>query len=177
LVLASETRDQAQVFATILNKIDSLYGSLGKRRPISVNKLRQKTTFGKLGTEMRVRIGKIKLLELLRQKLLSLYAYLYLRTIKGRRYLQKLVEMSDTLVLDGKINTVISGTKKQREALQAFLDGLESGNHIVYGMHVSNASIMSCYVRDLEDGHIHFVDGSDGGYTQAARVLKQKMRQ
>ena len=83
--------------------------------------------------------------------------------------------MSDTWVLDGKINTVISGTKNQREQLQKFLDELESDQKIIYGIHVSNASIMSCYVRDLDDGHIHFVDGSDGGYTQAARMLKAKL--
>jgi len=29
--------------------------------------------------------------------------------------LNQLVDMSDTLILDGKINTVISGTKQQRE--------------------------------------------------------------
>ncbi|RZJ70593.1 DUF3095 family protein [Flavobacterium sp.] len=175
LVLASDNSRQPQVFSSVLDKVETLYGSLKKRQPISVNKLRQKTTFGRLGNEMRVQIGKIKLLELLRQKLISLYSYVYLRTFKGQKYLERLVEMSDTLVLDGKINTVISGQKIQREKLQDFLDELESDKEILYGIHISNASIMSCYVRDLDDGHIHFVDGSDGGYTQAARMLKAKL--
>ncbi|NUY80517.1 DUF3095 domain-containing protein [Flavobacterium sp. MAH-1] len=175
LVMVTENGDQSQVFKSILSKIDELYGAPRKRQPISVGKLRQKTTFGRLGTEMRARIGKIKVIELLREKLISLYAYIYLRTVKGRRYLEKLVDMSDTLVLDGKINTVISGNRNQREALQSFLDVLEIDSQIVYGIHISTASIMSCYVRDFEDGHIHFVDGSDGGYTQAARMLKAKL--
>ena len=84
--------------------------------------------------------------------------------------------MSDTLVIDGKINTVISGNKEQRQALQQYLDELEAAGEIIYGLHVSNASVMSCYVRDMKDGHIHFVDGSDGGYTQAARVIKAKLK-
>jgi len=83
--------------------------------------------------------------------------------------------MSDTLVIDGKINTVISGTVKQSKVLRVVLDALESDGKIVYGMHISGASIMSCYVRDMKDGHIHFVDGSEGGYTKAATVLKAKL--
>jgi len=35
---------------------------------------------------------------------------------------------------------------------------------------------MSCYVRDRKDQHVHFVDGSGGGYTQAAGMLKKKIR-
>jgi len=33
---------------------------------------------------------------------------------------------------------------------------------------------MSCYVRNLNERHVHFVDGAEGGYTNAARVIKQK---
>ncbi|MBD3581910.1 DUF3095 family protein [Flavobacterium selenitireducens] len=175
LVVSRNDFSQAQVFRTVIEQIEHLYGPISKRQPISVSQLRLNTTFGRLGTEMRVRIGKIRLLEMLRQKLISLWVFIYLRSFKGRRYLEKLVDMSDTLVLDGKINTVISGTVDQRKRLQEFLDSLESDARIHYGLHISNASIMSCYVRDLDDDHIHFVDGSDGGYTQAARMLKAKI--
>jgi hypothetical protein len=60
--------------------------------------------------------------------------------------------------------------------LQKELNQLEKNNEILYALYVSGESIMSCYVRDLEDDHIHFVDGADGGYTQAAGILKQKIR-
>ena len=83
--------------------------------------------------------------------------------------------MSDTLVLDGRINTVISGTTRQREQLAAALDELEQKGEISYGLHVSKESVMSCYVRNLNDNHVHFVDGSEGGYTRAATVLKKKI--
>ena len=33
---------------------------------------------------------------------------------------------------------------------------------------------MSCYVRNLNEEHIHFVDGAEGGYTKAAGMLKRK---
>lgn len=175
LVLAKDISNQSRVFSAIMNRIDAVYGNARARQPISVPKLRQKTTFGKLRAEMRVRLGKIKLLELLREKLISWYAYIYFRTLRGKRYLESLVDMSDTLVLDGKINTVITGNAKQRAQLEAFLQTLEHSGEILFGMHTSRASVMSCYVRDLEDGHIHFVDGAEGGYTMAAKMLKVKL--
>ena len=87
----------------------------------------------------------------------------YFRTPYGKKCLTSLVQMSDNLVVDGKINTVISGNKEQREILQRALDQLEQSGEIIYGLHISNASIMSCYVRDEDNLHIHFVDGSEGG--------------
>lgn len=174
LIIAREVSQQAEVFKKILRKMDDLYGSPEKRQPISIAMLRLKTTFNRLGSEMRVRFGKIRFIKLLQTWFFGVFIYFYFKTRNGRNYLKSLVEMSDTLVMDGKINTVISGTKKQRVALQELLDKMEANNEIVYGMHLSNASIMSCYVRDVKDDHIHFVDGSDGGYTQAARMMKAK---
>ena len=176
LVIVNDVAKQLTAFKKILERMDALYGVPEKRQPISVAKLRLKTTFNRLGAEMRLRLGRIKWLELIRTWLTALYGYFYFSTKKGKKYLENLVEMSDTLVIDGKINTVISGTVVQRQALQQLLDAMESEGEIIYGLHISNASIMSCYVRNLEDGHIHFVDGSEGGYTKAAIVLKEKLR-
>lgn len=174
LIIAVNFRDQAVVFQQILAKIDELYGTPEKRQPISIARLKLKSTFNKLSTEMRARLGKIRFIELVRNWLVTLYGYVYFQTKKGQDYLKTLVEMSDTIVIDGKINTVMSGTILQRNELEKLLDKMEANGEILYGIHTSGASIMSCYVRDIEDGHIHFVDGSEGGYTKAAKMLKAK---
>jgi hypothetical protein len=83
--------------------------------------------------------------------------------------------MSDTLVIDGRINTVISGTAQQRELLETALSKIERDGEIFYGLFVSKESVMSCYVRNMNDRHVHFVDGAEGGYTKAAGVIKQKI--
>jgi hypothetical protein len=156
--------------------MDELYGPQDMRQPISVARLKLKTTFSRLGMEMRVQLGKIKWFELFRNWVVTFSWYIYFSTNKGRTYLKSLVDMSDTLVIDGKINTLITGTIAQRTSLQKLLDEMENNGEIIYGMHISSASVMSCYVRNLEDDHIHFVDGSDGGYTQAAKMLKGKLK-
>ncbi len=176
LVVARDGQEQHIIFSMIMQQIDELYGSPNKRQPISVAMLSLKTTFNRLGKEMRAGIGKIKYAELFYQWFISLLGTLYFKTQKGKEYLSSLVAMSDTLVIDGKINTVISGTATQRANLQAALDEMEKNGKIFYGIHVSNSSIMSCYVRDMKDGHIHFVDGAEGGYTHAAGILKNKWR-
>ena len=176
LVVVGEAGSQAVTFQRVMDKIDKLYGAPEKRQPISVAQLQLKTTFHDLGMEMRVRLGKINWVELIWTWILNLYGFIYFRTTSGKNYLNSLVEMSDTLVIDGRINTVISGSKDQRMALIAALDKMEQEGDLLYGVHISNASIMSCYVRDLKDGHVHFVDGSEGGYTKAAGMLKAKIR-
>lgn len=175
LVITAQHSSQSSAFSKVIRHIDEIYGNPQKRQPISVAKLKLKTTFNRLSLEMRAKIGKVRFFELIRAWLVNWYVYIYFRTESGKSYLNRLVEMSDTLVMDGKINTVISGDQHQRLKLCEALDKLEVAGEILYGLHVSGDAVMSCYVRDLEDGHIHFVDGSEGGYTQAAMMLKSKI--
>ena len=175
LIMAVGLVSPALIFSKVIRHIDEIYGPPQKRQPISVAKLKLKSSFDRLSVEMRARIGKIRFFELLKSWLINLYGYIYFQTESGKNYLNRLVEMSDTLVMDGRINTVISGNQGQRFQLLKVLDELEQAGEVLYGVHVSGDSVMSCYVRDLKDGHIHFVDGAEGGYTQAARQLKAKL--
>ncbi len=177
LVNSNDGANQAAAFKKVIDSIDSIYGDQEKRKPITISKLKLKGTLKKIGREMRVRMGGYKPLYLIRTWLTTLIGSLYFRTKLGKTYLTQLVDMSDTLVIDGKINTVISGTAKQREQLEEALTQLEKEGYISYGLYVSKESVMSCYVRGMDENHIHFVDGSDGGYTKAASVLKKKLYQ
>ncbi len=175
LVMVKDPRNQSAIFKKVIDKLDEIYGEAGMRRPITVSKLKLKATLNKIGAEMKAKFGRRNTVYLLRNWFATMLGSLYFKTKTGKRYLHQLVELSDTLVMDGRINTVISGTKKQREALQAALDSMEQNSEINYGLHVSSESVMSCYVRNMNEDHIHFVDGGGGGYTKAAGVLKKKI--
>ena len=175
IVRAARNINQAAAYRDVILYIDEIYGSPEKRQPISVARLRLKASFTRLGLEIRARFGKMKLLSLFQTWFSTSLGYLYFQTKPGKTYLSRLVEMSDTLVIDGKINTVISGTEAQRLQLEAALNTLEQAGRIRFGFYVSRESIMSCYVRDMKDEHIHFVDGAEGGYTKAAGILKLKL--
>lgn len=176
LIIAAKGVAQSDAFKKVFLHMDNTYGVPRTRQPISVSKLKLNPSFSRLSTEMMARIGSVKAWDFIKTWVTNFYGYIYFRTGKGMRYLKRLVEMSDTLVIDGRINTVISGTADQRQRLTKALDQLEREGTIWYGIHVSNSAVMSCYVRDLEDGHIHFVDGAEGGYTKAAGMLKGKIK-
>ncbi|WP_110057170.1 DUF3095 domain-containing protein [Chitinophaga sp. S165] len=176
IVMATDNVRQSEAFQKVISYIDDIYGTPEKRQPISISKLKLKGTFTKLGSQIRARFGSAKLFRYIQAFFSNTVAYIYFQTKTGRTYLSRLVEMSDTLVIDGKINTVITGTEQQRLLLDDKLNRLEQSGEIHYAFYVSKESVMSCYVRDLKDDHIHFVDGAEGGYTKAAGVLKLKCR-
>jgi Protein of unknown function (DUF3095) len=175
LVIARDIANQAAAFKKVIDKLDEIYGAYEKRKPITTSKLKLKATLQKIGLEMRTKFGGYKPIYLMRAWTTAMLGKLYFKTKTGKTYLTNLVELSDTLVLDGKISTVISGTSRQREQLVVALNELEQKGEISYGLFVSKESVMSCYVRNLNDSHVHFVDGSEGGYTMAATVLKKKI--
>ncbi len=176
LVIVRERARQAALLADVLRQIDAIYGPLVKRTPITRLRMKLNPTFAKVGVEMRAKLGRFDLAYLLGKWFYTLIGKLYFTlTSAGDHYLDRLVQLSDTLMIDGRINTIISGTAAQREALIAALGRFERSGEIVFGMQICSASVMSCYVRDRRDQHIHFVDGLGGGYTQAASMLKQKM--
>ena len=176
LVQATNADKQNEVYANIMASIERIFGPLQDRNPISVKRLKVKASLETIRSEMTARLGRFSLFYLLKNWLFTFIGKIYYGKTKGSRlYLENLVHLSDTLSLDGRINTVISGTAEQRRQLIQDLDDWESKGDLVYGYYVSAESIMSCYVRNRTDQHIHFVDGAGGAYTEAAKILKSKM--
>jgi len=165
IVTGCGDQDPAKIYSRVLKAIDEIYGSAKLRKPISVKRLQLKSGLHKINSEMRAKLGRFDGFYFLKNLVKTNIGKFYLKNSKaGKRYLQKLVELTDTLTIDGRINTVITGTSEQRISLIAFLDHLERSNKIKYGLYVSQESVMSCYVRNMSTNeHIHFVDGADGG--------------
>jgi len=175
LAIPQEGAKQSIVLKKVIDCIDTIYGEPKARIPIRATNLKLKATLKRIGFEMQVRMGGFKLIYLLSNWIKTRLGQVYFKTKKGKVYLNHLIDMLDTLIVDGRISTVISGTQEQRKLLRHALDELEREGEIYYGIHVSKQSVMSCYVRNLNKSHIHFVDGAEGGYTKAARMIKRKM--
>jgi hypothetical protein len=177
LVVSNADDAMLENFEAVLNLVEEIYGSREKRNPISSDKLALKLGLGRIASEMRCKTGGFDWAYLLENWLRTLIGPGYFRfTDAGRAYVESLPDLADTLVLDGRINTVISGSGKQRAQLLSNLDALEKEGLVTFGFNVSRASVMSCYVRDRHDQHIHFVDGENGGYTKASIMLKNKLK-
>ena len=90
-------------------------------------------------------------------------------------YRQELVEHSDFRKFDGMLRMVIDGNDAQAEELQRFLDAQHRAGRLAYGLFKSGAALITCIVQSYNGKHLHFVDGSDGGYAIAASHLKQQL--
>ena len=74
------------------------------------------------------------------------------------------------------LRMVMDGSEAQYRALQDYLEGQHREGRLVYGMHKSSEALLTCIVFSYNGNHVHFVDGSDGGYALAARSLKAQLK-
>jgi hypothetical protein len=180
LVEATNQSMQTAVYHEVLTKMDEIYGSLESRSPLSVNRLKLLLNLKKMENEMKVKFGGWRTgyyFRMLFENILGQFFFglnLKLGGIRGQDYLSQLIANADTLTIDGRINTIISGKTEKRKLLVDYLRTQEQKGVLIFGHHISKESIMTCYIENMNAKHIHFVDGSDGGYTEAAKELKAK---
>lgn len=175
LVKIQSKGNHGAVYSKLLRAINDVYGSYEERRPISVKGLKLTASLNRFRAENELKFGDSSAKRIAKSVLGYAAGKVFLKRKSGKGYLKSLVELSDTLVFNGMMNTVISGTKQQNRELELKLSELEEAGEIVFGTNTCSESIMSCYVQDRIDNHVHFIDGSEGGYTAAATVLKSKL--
>ncbi|WP_194852352.1 DUF3095 family protein [Nonlabens antarcticus] len=176
IINCTDISQQHTIYAAILNEMDNIYGEDEIRNPVSLKRLKMVNSLSQLKNEVKVKYAKSGLRQLLSAAARTLFGKFYIHlTEKGRNYLNELIQLTEVLLLDGSINTVITGNKNQRHQLFEMLDHMERNLQINYGFYASEKSVLSCYVTALDDYHIHFLDGENGGYTQASKVLKKKL--
>lgn len=177
LATATDKDEQRTVYADILDALESIYGSHKERSPVTLNGLNLKASWKHVHNEQLVREGSKNIKKLFKQLIYNIVGKAYVKyDPEVKEYLTQLVQLTETLVLDGRINTVITGSQIQHNKLIELLTKLEESNKINFGYHISSECIMSCYVRDRKGKHVHFVDGGNGGYTKAAITYKSKLK-
>lgn len=180
IIEAVDPSSQDHVFADTLQKIDEIYGEPEQRNPLSIERLKLLLSATKIRKEMLAKYGRWKSGYFVKTVLQMIAGFLYfafnfkVNLLKGQDYLAQVMNNADTLTIDGKINTVITGMPEKRILFLKYLDIQESKGLLYFGHHISNESIMTCYIENRQDKHIHFVDGGDGGYTEASKELKRK---
>ncbi|AUC84936.1 hypothetical protein CW731_06365 [Polaribacter sp. ALD11] len=177
LLDAVKETDQKDVYRAILTKMDAIFGTFNNRQPIKSNNLKLNFSISKIWEEMKISLANKSFLYLLKNWIATLIGKWYFNMSKnGKQYLNQIGQLSHTFMLDGMINTIFTAEQSKINLFETYLNQLEKENKIVYGIHVTHASIMSCYVLDRKTKHAHFVDGTEGGYTSAAKMFKTKLK-
>ena len=89
------------------------------------------------------------------------------------RYRREIAMNTDFRKFDDGLMATVDCTPESIARLRALLEEAKSGGIVRYGIHLQDKALMTCVVPSaLSSDHMHFVDGSGGGYAEAARQLR-----
>lgn len=92
-----------------------------------------------------------------------------------KKYRLSLANHSDYRKFDEIIRMVIDISEQKMKTLASYLETQRKNKTLVYGIHESKNALMTCFVQNMEQDHLHFIDGGDGGYTLAAKQMKKQL--
>jgi len=186
LVMSTSSEESASVktYREVIGFIESVLDE-GDSRPVTPGKIDRGISLSGLLKEMRIQtMGQSPFAR--SKRLLGIFFEVAVMRIlmwtgakvKGwftaEGYIRDLSANTDFQKFDDMIRMVRDCTRDQREKILAALEKMKAERAIVYGAHFSNEALMTCLVFQL-DNHIHFVDGSGGGYALAAKQLKAQL--
>jgi hypothetical protein len=188
LLVATISPDADANLATyqrLLQEIQKIYGDVAHYHPLRSDRMRLTFEPRLLTHEWRVRSAgagwRKRLAYLMRMLLQNLAGRIFFarnidtESVKWSGYRDELVQNSDFRKFDGMLRMIMDGSESQAARLQAFLEEEYRERRLVYGMQKSREALVTCIVQSYTGNHLHFVDGSDGGYALAARELKQRL--
>ncbi|MEO7623222.1 MAG: DUF3095 domain-containing protein [Gallionella sp.] len=183
--MSSDLATNLATFQAVSEKIQTIYGDVANYHPLRPKDMQLTFNPAMLGHEWRVRTGFSGRWKKLRYAIKILFqnvagAYLVAHNIDTKEvrwghYRDELVDNTDFRKFDGMLRMVMDGSDAQAEKLSEYLESQFLSGRLVFGMHKSREALVTCLVQSYNGNHLHFVDGSDGGYALAARNLKQKI--
>ncbi len=175
------------IYAAILAQVQHIYGKDPEHHPLTETNLTLTKHFNLLSIEAKIRTAFQSkwqnFLYLIKLKILKRIGERFMANKKQTKnthwgeYKQNLIMNTDYRKFDGILRMVISGQREQRKQLNDILNAYRLQGDIVFGLHHSECALITCIVTDYNKDHIHFLDGANGGYTIAAKQMKQQLRE
>lgn len=164
----------------IYEHVMQLAGRRGDPRPVRLDTLRIRWPPKSFVLEARARRRGgslvLSMLWVLGETLLAWWLFARGRPL-GRfdphRYRREVTTNTDFCKHDDTLCFVIDCPLEAVDAIRRYLDRCAAEQGLRSGMDVADTALMTCLVTSAADSlHVHFVDGSGGGYTNAAKSLK-----
>ncbi len=162
----------------ILEELDTILGTVQIRHPIT--KKNTKLSFNdkilakeaSLSTQNNI----LKKLVIYKLKLLNYLGKFLMEFSIGQwgGYKDRILSTTDTEKFDDMLRMVVSTNYTQTKKLEEYLEEEYEKKNLLYGIHKSDSSLMTCLIFERHGKHIHFVDASNGGYAMAAKGFKKQ---
>lgn len=177
-------QENARVYQDVIGTIEDIYGGEGGGRPVLHGQLRLAFSPKRLSAEQHVRTHGEQWWHRL-----VYWPVLWLQNVLGTffmasgwalggtnwaEYKEDLEAHTDFQKMDGTLRQVLASTRRQRRELEDYLREQYEAGRLAYGLDASDAAMITCLVFQHEKEHVHFVDGADGGYADAAQALKAR---
>ena len=181
-----QSQSPEEIYNHVLLKMREIFGFDDQTNPIlsselnmnfSVPELMGETQFRTFGQSWWKRLKYLAKVELqtILGKALMLFNY-HSSATDWSLYKPDLALNSDHRKFDDMLRLVISGTPEQQKKLSQYLHQQYEQTKLAYGIHTSEAALITCMVFSYHRNHIHFVDGNEGGYVNAAKKLKVRLK-
>lgn len=182
LIVHVTDENDMHVYDDILKKLEDLYdGKLENANPVNFDKMSYKSFFECYNNEKRLHTSKWSIAFFKRIASIFISVLLFKIGIPKKiydptPYARSMGTHSDYRKFDDKLLMSIDCSPKQIDLIKTYLDDLFQKGEIKYGLHISNNTIMTCFVNGLGQGkHIHFIDGDSGGFAMAAKEFKARL--
>lgn len=181
-----DPEEKSELYRHIYELIRTVYGDEDDHKPIRLDSLKMTLSNRDLSVEKNIQthdtslFNRVKYWLMLRYKwILGIILMRYnvkTEVTEWGSYKPDLVENTDYRKFDDMLRMVLAGTKEHRETINEMLDSLYKKGKIIYGIHHAESALITCVILNHQKGHIHLVDGSDGGYAIAAKMMKKQTR-
>ncbi len=182
LIIESVKKMDTKTYLKVLHDIEEIYGNFNQRHPITSKQTFRFLGFTTLIHASRIKYGKVKPLYILAQYIkaflhsINIGLGLNITLFRHDDYTDEIIAATDTLKIDGTLKTIIAGNSRQKEKLIERLTKRENKNQLWFGYYTSFSSTQTCYIHKRNQQYINLIDGTDGGYVQAAKMLKGKKK-
>lgn len=183
LLVVANTGDHKETYTRVLTSLEKiLAGEIDSANPMNIEKMAYKSFLTSIKDEIRYEISLFSTSFLIRFMKIALSTLAFrlnlpILGVSSTDYKQAINTHSDYKKFDDALRMVLDCTEDQAQQIEHYLECEHEQHSLSYGTHRSTSSLMTCYVRSLDDGHhIHFVDGGDGGYAMASKGLKAQLK-
>ena len=180
----SDLADQSRLLGDVVQQISNILGHrLQESAPASIHSMKFRWPPRGLVLEARATAGRQTFLRRYTAVLASSLIQCWCERFDRRAgpynapvYRDELRSNTDFRKYDGVLRMVLDVSESQAELIERHLKRGRDAGRLVYGVHLADTALMTCLVFSLEQSeHVHFIDGSDGGFAKAAQEFKSRL--